>query len=106
MKFKVLCVAALLFSPVRAVPQIYVSSCDVRVILARERNAEGQMETNPRVVRFIVPCVTKDQLRQILGEVLISQKPEIKEDAVNTLRGARVISLTLTTRPSQRKLKD
>jgi hypothetical protein len=76
--------------------RISISSCDPRVIIRYGRNIEGQ--ATEQTVGIIVPCMSKADLAKLFQNILVAQKPEIEERAIQALHNATDVSIALTTK--------
>jgi hypothetical protein len=94
-KHKFFTLAVLLLVPIVARPEpIAASSCEPR-FLVRYRKIEGQAPA--KTVGIVVSCVSKADMAKLVQDILATQKPEVKDMAIETLHHASDVSIALTT---------
>ena len=101
MKYTLIALGIFLLGPIVTQPET-ISSCDLRIIIHDGRGIEGQA-IPAQTVGIIVPCMSKADLTQVLQDVLVTQKPEMRDKANQALHHAADVSLALTTKLATRQ---
>ena len=84
-----------------AAPQTRVSTCDLQIRIRGGRDAEG-FAIRGQSAELILPCITKDELARII-EDFNKGDAERMDEALDALRHAKQIKLTLTTETATRE---
>ena len=94
MKCRLLALLALLVIPAVAAPD-KVSTCDFKISVRDAETTEGRRIRDGNV-RFVVPCVQRDDLAKALATFGVAE-PRVREQAQRALGKAQEVTLILTS---------
>lgn len=102
MKYRLLVLVVFLVLPsVSASPRTFVSTCNVQTRTRDGRDAES-LAIPGQSAELVVPCITKDDLARIIEDY---NKGDVEkmDQALDTLRRAKQIKVTLTPETATRE---